>query len=76
MKFPFSQRDVHPMTAAESAVRVAEIQAAAQVRCAEIDAEARRERAKIAARAQVWSAVVVSARFFVPPGVFLLLHVI
>lgn len=76
MKLPFSQRDVHPMTDAESAVRVAETQAAAQVRCAELDAETRRECAEIAARAQVWSALIASARFFVLPGVILLLHII
>lgn len=75
MKLPFSQRDVHPMTDAEAAVRVAELQEAGRNYRAEIDAAARLECAEIAARAQIWNAMIVSARFFVFPGAFFLLHI-
>lgn len=66
MKLPFSQRAVHPMTDAESAVRVAEIQAAAQVRCVEIDAKARRQCAEIDARVRMTVACIRLAQIAVP----------
>lgn len=76
MKFPFPQRDEQPMTDAEAAVRVAEIQEAGRNNRAELDAATRRECAKIAARAQIWAAVNASARWVVPPGAFILLHIL